>query len=412
MRQKIKKILKWSEKYTKTDMTYVAKGGFWLIVNKIGLLLASLATMYAFGNWLPQESFGVYQYIMYATVIAGIFTLEGIPTAIVKSISQGKEGTFWAGVKERFKWSLVGSLGLLVGAGWYFFAGNMLLASGFLIAALFMPGERIFETFKDFWNGRKDFKKRTQYTLISVFLSLLVLIPVIYLTNNVLIILLAYFGSHILFEGFYFFKTTQKTTNNDVDESAIPFGINLTVMESLSKIAGHIDKVIVWHYLGPIQVAIYSFAILPINKIKGLVPVIPLALPKLGERKIDEKKKRGVWEKFFKLFLIFIPLALLLMVIAPYVYEILFPQYTESVIYFQALTLLAAIGGPLSLLKTALISEIKTKSLYIINTSFPVLKIILFISLIPFYGIWGMVWAILFSEVFKGVLLLYFFNKI
>lgn len=412
MKERLKKILKWSEKYTKTDMTYVAKGGFWLTVNKAGLLLASFITMLAFGNWLPQEAFGTYQYIMSATVIAGIFSLEGINTAIVKSMSRGKEGTFWAGTKERFMWSLVGSLGLLIGAGWYFFQGNPLLAGGFLIASLLMPGERIFEMFQDFWNGRKDFKKRTQYTLLSVFLSLLILVPTIYFTNNVLIILLAYFGSHVLFEGGFYLKTLRKTKNDEVDKSAIPFGKNLTVMSGLSKIASHLDKVIVWHFLGPVQVAIYSFAILPINKIKGLIPVIPLALPKLGEKKIDEERKRGVWDKFLKLFLIFVPMAAVLAVIAPFIYEIFFPQYTESVIYFQSLTLLVAIGGPLSLLNSTLISEMKTRSLYIIRTASPLIKIALFISLIPFYGIWGMVFAILVSEIFQGGFLLYFFRKI
>ena len=412
MKERIIKLFKWSEKYTKTDMTYVAKGGFWLSFNKLGLLLASFITMVAFGNLLPAETYGVYQYIISAGVIAGVFSLLGISTATIKSIARGKEGTFWAAAKTRLQWSLIGSFGLLVGAGWYFFAGNLVLAGGFMIAGLLMPGEKIFQMFSDFWNGRKNFKKRTQYTLASVFLSHLVLVPVIYFTNNVLLILLAYFGSHVLFEGFFFFRTVQQAKNDEVDKDAIFFGKTLSLISAISTISGHIDKLIVWQFLGPVQVAVYSFAVLPINKVKGLVPVADLALPKLGESKIEGERKQGVMKKFLKLFLIFIPVAAVLALIAPYVYEIFFPQYLESIPYFQALTALVAVGGPFALLNSALVSELKTRSLYIINTSFPVLKIALFLALIPFYGIWGMVWAILAAEVVNGVLVLYFFKRI
>jgi O-antigen/teichoic acid export membrane protein len=71
-----------------------------------------------------------------------------------------------------------------------------------------------------------------------------------------------------------------------------------------------------------------------------------------------------------------------------------------------------AVGGSFSLLSSTLISEIKTRSLYIVNIIYPILKIILFVALIPFYGIWGMVWAILAAEVVNGVLVLYFFKRI
>jgi hypothetical protein len=36
----------------------------------------------------------------------------------------------------------------------------------------------------------------------------------------------------------------------------------------------------------------------------------------------------------------------------------------------------------------------------------------LFVALIPFYGIWVMVWAILAAEIVNGVLVLYFFKRI
>ncbi|MEX1013564.1 MAG: oligosaccharide flippase family protein, partial [Candidatus Paceibacterota bacterium] len=257
MKNKIKKILRWSQKYTKTDMFYATKGGFWLVLNKVGLLIVSFITMFAFGNWLDQGSFGVYQYILSGTVMAGIFSLLGINTSLIKSITKSKEGTLWIATKERFRWSILGSLGLLIASGWYFINGNILLGGGFLIAGILMPGEKVLTLFLSFWNGRKDFKKYMQYSLGYAFLSLLILIPAIYLTNNVLMIIFAYFISHIIFAGLFFLKTLKQVKNDEVDETVIPFGKNLTVMNVVETIASHIDKVIVWQFLGPIQVAIY-----------------------------------------------------------------------------------------------------------------------------------------------------------
>ncbi|MEX2411156.1 MAG: oligosaccharide flippase family protein [Candidatus Paceibacterota bacterium] len=412
MKKKILEILKWSEKYTKTDMTYIAKGGFWLILNKVGILLASFITMVAFGNWLSQEAFGVYQYIIAGTSMVAILTLPGINTSIIKSIAQGKEGTLWVATKERFRWSILGSLGLLIASGWYFINGNALLGGGLLMAGILMPGEKIFTIFKPYWNGKKDFKNYTKYSLGFSFFFLLILIPAIYLTNNVLIIIFAYFISSIIFAGLFFLKTLKQVKNYEVDETAIPFGKSLTMMGTFQTIARHIDKIIVWKFLGPVQVAIYSFSILPINKIIGIIPVGPLALPKLGEKKIDRKRKKGVMAKFLKLFLVFIPMAVVLALIAPFIYGIFFPQYMESVKFFQVLTLLVAVGGPFVILDSALIVEVKTKYLYIIKTTVPAVKIGLFLALIPFYGIWGMVWAMIISEIIRGIFLVYYFKKL
>jgi len=50
LQQKIIEFLRWSEKYAKTDMAYIAKGSFWWTIGRAGLFLISFATMIAFAN--------------------------------------------------------------------------------------------------------------------------------------------------------------------------------------------------------------------------------------------------------------------------------------------------------------------------------------------------------------------------
>jgi O-antigen/teichoic acid export membrane protein len=408
---KLSTILKWSEKYTKTDMNYAVKGGFWLILAKVGLFAVSFLTMMAFAHWLDKTEYGTYQFVIAGLGLFALFSLPGINISLIKSIAQKKEGTFQLAVKEKIRWGVIGSFLSLGLAGYYFLEGNNLLASAFLIGALFVPFKQTFHIFAAFWNGRKRFDLRTKYQIASAALGAAFLILAVYLTNNVLIIIAVFLASHTFVDWFLYKRALKQTTNDEQDLAAISFGKNLTLMNSLQIAAEHIDKIIVWSFLGAPSVAIYAFAKQPIQKIRDALSIAPLALPKLGERKIDAQRKKGVFSKFLRLFAISIPAAAVLALIAPYLYGLFFPRYMESVEYFQALSTIVALS-PFLLLNAALVAEMKKKALYFVNMGAPFLKIILFFALVPSFEIWGIVAAILIAEVIRGLLALYFFLKI
>lgn len=410
IKQKLKLLLVWLGKYTGTDMLYVIQGGFWLITGKAALLAISFLLMLAFANWLPRETYGKYQYLIAIFSILSIFTLPGIHTALVKSIAQGKEGTLGLAMREKIKWGVIGSLLALAVASWYFLRGNPALGSAFLLVALFLPFLESFQIYLYFWNGKKRFDIQTKYEVLSSLLVALSLILAIYLTENLLVIISAFLFSHTFFDWLLYKRTLAYVVNKEEDIQAISFGKHLTVMGFLSVAATHIDKLLLWKFLGAAEVAIYSFAQLPIHRIITAIPITSLALPKLGKQNIKEKKP-DIMKKFYKLFFVFLPLSLLLALVIPLIYKILLPQYLESVIYFQALSLMIALA-PFSLLTAALIADLRQKDLYIINTASPLLKIALFFALIPFYGIWGVVAAQLTAQVIISCLILFYFQKL
>ena len=412
IKSRIKNFLIWSQKYTKTDMVYLAKGGFWLTTGKIGIMLISLGTMAAFANWLPAKTFGTYQFVISIAGIAAIAGLPGIKTALVRSIAKGKEGSLNIAFKEKFSWSLIGSAGLIILAGWYFINENFLLAGAFLVPAIFLPLKTSAGIFASFWQGKKRFDIRTKLSIALDLGIAATLITALFFTNKLWLILTAFLGSTAFFYTIAYLYTKNKVKNKEIDENLIPFGKSLTLMNVIVTIAEYIDKVILWKLLGPIDVAIYAFALKPIEKVRGFTPIQSLALPKLIEKSIENKKqKKAIFCKFLLMFTVSIPLAVTVFLAAPFVYKFIFPQYMNSVIYFQALSLLIA-TLPLGILGTAFISEMKTRYLYIINTAVPLFKIILFLSLTPFYGIWGIVIGLLSAEILRGILSIYFFWKI
>ena len=410
IKKKLKQLISWSEKYTETDMTYVVGGGLWLITGKVLLFLISFFLMVAFANLLPPETYGKYQYLVAAFAILSIFALPGVNTSLVKSIALRKEGTLSFAIGEKIKWGLIASLSSVVIALWYFWRENYLLAFAFLLGALFLPLLETFQIYLYFWNGRKRFDMQTKYEVLSAFLVALTLIFALYFSDNLLVIIGAFLLGHTFFDWIFYQKTARQAANRQVDPQAISFGKHLTIMGSLAIASSHLDKILIWKFLGAAQVAVYTFAQLPIYKIMLATSLQPLALPKLGEQNIREKKA-DIMKKFYKLFFVFLPLALLFYWAAPLIYKIFLPQYLESVLYFKALSLMI-VFMPFSLLNAALIADLRQKDLYIINTASPLLKIALFLILTPIFGIWGIVTTLLLVQAVISFLTLFYFSKL
>ena len=58
LKQTIFRMLRWSERFTKTDMVYLAKGSFWMMAKQVGVSIISFGLAIAFANLLPQETYG------------------------------------------------------------------------------------------------------------------------------------------------------------------------------------------------------------------------------------------------------------------------------------------------------------------------------------------------------------------
>jgi len=89
---------------------------------------------------------------------------------------------------------------------------------------------------------------------------------------------------------------------------------------------------------------------------------------------------------------------------------LVFPSYPEAVLISQALAL-SIMLIPRSTYGQALIAHNKTKSLYILSSFMPALKLTLLYVLLPIYGIWGAVYAILASDSIGAIVGYIFFKR-
>jgi len=178
----------------------------------------------------------------------------------------------------------------------------------------------------------------------------------------------------------------------------------------IGSIAGNLDKILLWHLLGAGLLAVYSFAMAPVNQISGLLKfILPLALPKLSLRDGKEIKKE-LPGKMFKLFALIALGVIMFIILAPYLYKIFFPQYMDAVKYSQ-LFALVLLFFPQKLIGAALQAKAKKKALYIISVSNSLIRIALYLILIPIYGIYGAIIANLIPYAWNTVLQIYYLKK-
>lgn len=411
IKQIIYNLLRKSEKWTNTDMIYLTKGGAWLTINQVISSIASLTLAIAFANILSRETYGNYKYVVSIINLLMIFSLAGIGQSTTQAISRGFEGSFKKSFKIIFLFGLLGSLSSLLLAIYYCLQNNNLLAISFLIASVFIPSLKSFSIFQAYYQGKKYFKKIAISNIIIKLASTATLLLTIFLTNNFFFLILAFLIPPVIVKIYYYISTIKKCNLNDKeDPSTLNYGKHLSVMGVLKSIAGEADKIFVFHYIGSTELAVYSIALYSVAQLGSFINNIKtLAFPKLSESTIDNIKKT-LPRKILSAEFIIIPLVIIYIIIAPILFPIFFPKYPESIIFTQILAL-TLIAYPRSLLSDALIAKQQTKSLYKIKLLGPAGRLLIYFLGAKFYGLNGLVAAVLISEIYLIILYNYYFKK-
>jgi len=262
-----------------------------------------------------------------------------------------------------------------------------------------------FDIYKAVLHGKKDFKKATAYSVIPQILASAALIGSLFLTKNIYVIIFVYFFSWTILR-FIFYRITLSQTqlNSEKDNEAIPYGKHLSLMGVLGIIASYFDRLLVFHYWGAADLALYSIAIAPPEQIKGVLTNIHnLAFPKFAQRK-DEEIRSGIGSKFIRSTLLGIVVVSAYIIAAPFIFKFFFPKYIDAVFISQifSLSLLNISFGPA---ETYLAAKKKIKELYIVNTAVPILQIGLMTVFTLWQGILGLVIARILTR-YLGVLLI------
>ncbi|OGZ32602.1 MAG: hypothetical protein A3I88_02515 [Candidatus Portnoybacteria bacterium RIFCSPLOWO2_12_FULL_39_9] len=411
------------QNYFKIDLLYLVKGGSYLMLGKAVNLTSAFVVALAWANWINPEIYGNYQYILSLTAIISVFSLPELETAVVQAVARNLEGSFMRGFKTQLKWGILASLASLTAAGYYYWLkDNVLLALCFLVVAAFLPLFNASLIYASFLSGKKLFNFQVKYDSLTqvaaASIMILTLFSVKHFLSNapnfivLLLIIFIYYLSRTLLRLFFLIKTKRKFNPNSQEEAeTVSYGKHLTLTGFIGTLSEYLDKILLFHYLGAIELAVYSFAVLVPKQIRVVIDHIAvLSLPKLSIRSREELKKTFI-KKIYYLTALISVLVIFYIIIAPWVYKILFPKYLTAIPYSQ-LYALSVIPVSFSMISEIFKAKMVIKEIYQIRIIGPLVKIGLSVVLIPLYGIWGAILSALFARTFNVFLYLFLFRKV
>jgi len=411
IKETIYQTLRRGQKYTQTDNVYLAKYGGYLMASNAVIALSAFLLSVAFAHFLPKEIYGQYRFLLSAFNLLTIFTLQSMNRAVTQSIARGHDGVMQDALKTKLRWGFWGGLIGLGAAGYYWFFGNHIYAISFLLMAAFLPIMKGAETYQAFLAGKKLFDKKAKFTALTHLLSAALLILVLFFSDNLILIIAAYFASFSFWRTIFLFYSVKKFQNNRLkDPAMIRYGKHLSLMNILGIAADEVDKILLYKFLGPAQLAIYAFALAPIQQIRSPLQTIQeLALPKLAIQD-GQKIRQELPKKLLRSLLLISAIIAFYFLVAPYFFRFFYPQYMESVFYSKifAITLFVF---PASMMALSMQAKVKTKQLYKISFITPIVQIGLLVVLIPLWGILGAILARVTLQLFYSLLVYYFFRK-
>lgn len=395
IKTKIIRALIWSQKYTKTDMLYLAKGSFWVLFAQTLNSAFSLVLIIAFANLLPKETYGIYRYVLSIAGMLNIFTLSGMNNAVSRTVARGGGGVLKPAVMYQLKWNALMFIASLILGGYYFLHGDTTLAVSLIILGVFAPSTLAFNTYSAFLDGKKQFRMAYSLSVFATLIYSVGMLCTLIFTDNVMVMVTIYalttFIPSVLFYAYTLSKFKPPVTDDVAD--TIKYGRELTYLRFTDPIVSQIDKVVLAHFWGPAQLAVYTLALaVPNRALLFIKSWVAIGFPKFAEKTIAEINV-VFWRRIAQGILIGSIAMLLYVVISPYLFRYVLPQYVEGIFYSQLLSLNFILAIPNRYLSLLFTSQRLSYVLFQRTIIQGVITIILYVSLGTWGGLAGLVYA-------------------
>ena len=320
------------EQYTNVGLRSFIKGWAWLFSGQVVGTASAILLALGYAHFLSQEVYGTYKYILAVLGILAAFSLPGMGDAAQRAVARGKEGVFWDTFRLRLRWGMIGGAIAAAISCYYLINGNTLLGATFAAAAPFLTFSDALTHFNTLLMGRHHFKLASYYgALVQTGTAILIFCAVL-ITDSVFTLIVSYLAAFALMRGIAFLHVVHTDPpNHQHDETALKYGSHTSVIQILTIAANQLDAILLWHFLGPVSLAVYSFAQAGADQVRKMFKLVTttMAFAKFSSRK-KEELQLTLPRKVLLAHAITIPLAIGIAAFLPFAYHLLFPPYTES----------------------------------------------------------------------------------
>ncbi|MFA5987899.1 MAG: oligosaccharide flippase family protein [Candidatus Paceibacterota bacterium] len=392
----------------KTDTKYVFSSGSWLVLSETVAILSSFALSVFLAKILSRESYGTYKYFFSIFGMLNVTTLAGMSTAVSQAVANGNDSAVFSGLKIKMKFGFAGLFFGLVLSAYYFIMGRPDLASIVFLISFFVPFFDPLGVYWPFLQGKTRFDLIFKYEAPLNLLSTVFLISLSSWSGQVVVVILGYLSFWTLARLLIFILSTRNIKNdskiNGDSSSLLSNGLHLSAVRVIDSVGSYADKVILWSFLGPAAVALYSVALSIPSRLGVVSKIISnLAFPKMAKQ--DYSTLAGTYSrKMIQAGSVSFVLAVFYIITASLIFGLIYPTYPDGV----ALSKLAALKSifilPGTILATAFVAHTRKKELYSLRVSSVIFYLMLLSSLTYFFGVWGAILAGVVSAVFDMIL--------
>ncbi len=148
----------------------------WVLLLRLVRQVLSIAVIAVLVRLITPEQFGRYQLVLTLVGVLAFTALPGVQRAIIQSVARGFPGTFRAGTRLAFRFSLFGSGVLAVLAGVFAARGALDQAAALAVAALLFPASQGMNQWQLLQIGQRAYRSNTIRASLGVILSTLAII--------------------------------------------------------------------------------------------------------------------------------------------------------------------------------------------------------------------------------------------
>ena len=375
------------------DSLYFIKGGLLGITQQLIGVSCGLTISYLFGHYVSKQVFGEYTLVL---SVLGLFNFLGLPDIdipLTRSITQGYEGSLGSTVKIKLKLAILGIPFLLGFSVYYFMTSKMQVAQAVLVATLLFPFINTFTSYPAYLTGKRKFVILTLSSILaSIFFLLIVAIGIFLIPTT--LGLVTFYLIALIIPAYVTFQFCQKylIKNHRSDPHLLSYGTFLTLLSVLPWISGNLGSVILGTHIGAETLAIYAVASRFLTAVQKNFIVFYKPMTAKVAAQNNREQRQTLNQHWLKMVLLGLILFALLWLMIPFLITVFFTEkYASAIIYGKWLSL-ALIPLPLNWLVSDIIIYQKKAKTQFVKSTFPnIIKICLYLLIIPIWKIEGLV---------------------
>ncbi len=364
-----------------------------------------------FSRYVSKGVYGNYQLVLSFIATLTIFSLPGFSKGIWSETTTGKDGALDVAINKKMKWGILGSIALIaIGIKYYIVDDQYILMLCLIVGAITFPlfaGGNIWVGFLD---SKKKYNLSTRLSLIFETLNKLAIVAALFIFRESLLMLIIAATGSIAVTNYIGLKIAEKNKSNDlVTDDFSKYGFFLTKISIFKVLMSKIDKLLIGIFIGPIELAIYSFSLIIPDQVMALVAsVTSVIIPKIGEHS-QKKVQEKIYKKAALIIIGNLILVTIVIFLTPWVITTLFTEkYAESILYSQIITAGIFLYVFEVIFANILLVKKHKNQILKVNLLNPAFRSIAIIIGFVWYGILGVAIATIITRFFSFAVHLYF----